>query len=163
VLVGFAPGGSVDLTARILSGPMGEALRTAVIVENRPGFAVVANSRQYAMRLDPARRADMNDGLLDVVFVPFRSRVRLAAWSLGMRLGLHMADSDTVYERGSRVTIDSAPGRRPGPSGFGLAPGSALYQLDGEAPGVSYDRAAGPALTPIECSVDPGALRVLCP
>jgi tripartite-type tricarboxylate transporter receptor subunit TctC len=37
VLVGFAPGGSVDLTARILSGPIGEALGTQVIVENRPG------------------------------------------------------------------------------------------------------------------------------
>jgi tripartite-type tricarboxylate transporter receptor subunit TctC len=37
VLVGFAPGGSVDLTARILSSPMGEALGTTMIVENRPG------------------------------------------------------------------------------------------------------------------------------
>ncbi len=37
VLVGFAPGGSVDLTARILSAPMGEALGSTVIVENRPG------------------------------------------------------------------------------------------------------------------------------
>ncbi|MCE2946173.1 MAG: hypothetical protein ACK515_23340 [bacterium] len=27
-LVGFAPGGSVDLTARILSGPIGEAIGT---------------------------------------------------------------------------------------------------------------------------------------
>ncbi|MBC7781584.1 MAG: tripartite tricarboxylate transporter substrate binding protein [Proteobacteria bacterium] len=37
VLVGFAPGGSVDLTARILSAPIGEALGTPLIVENRPG------------------------------------------------------------------------------------------------------------------------------
>ena len=36
-LVGFAPGGSVDLTARMLGGPTGEALGTQVIVENRPG------------------------------------------------------------------------------------------------------------------------------
>jgi hypothetical protein len=36
-LVCFAPGGSVDLTARILSGPISEAIGTQVLVESRPG------------------------------------------------------------------------------------------------------------------------------
>jgi len=37
VLVGVAPGGSVDLTARILSAAMDKALGNTVIVENRAG------------------------------------------------------------------------------------------------------------------------------
>lgn len=134
-----------------------------VVVSDRPGFVVVANSRQYAMRLDPARRADMSDGLLDVVFVPFRTRVTLAAWTAGMRLGIHLGGRETVYERGTSVKINAAPGRRPGPAGFGERPGAALYQLDGEAPGVSYDREGDLALTPIEIGVEPRALRVLVP
>ena len=34
-LVGFAPGGSVDLTARILGGPIGEGLGTHVVGRTR--------------------------------------------------------------------------------------------------------------------------------
>lgn len=116
------------------------------IVDHRPGFAVVANSRQYALRLDPALRADMSDQSLDVVFTPFDSRAGLAAWTLGMRMRTHMTRRGLVYERGSRITIEGGPAR---------------YQLDGDAPHAS---AVEPApMTPIEISVQPAAIRVLLP
>lgn len=37
LIVPYPPGGSVDATARMLAQPLGEQLKTAVVVENRPG------------------------------------------------------------------------------------------------------------------------------
>ena len=39
ILVGYAPGGGVDTTARIVAGALGELWGSTVIVENRPGAA----------------------------------------------------------------------------------------------------------------------------
>lgn len=39
VVVGFAPGGAVDVVARILSARLAERLESTVIVENKPGFS----------------------------------------------------------------------------------------------------------------------------
>jgi len=37
LIVGFAPGGSNDIAARIIAPYLGEQLKTTVIVENKPG------------------------------------------------------------------------------------------------------------------------------
>ena len=37
IVVPYTPGGSSDIIARAISGPLGDALKTTVIVENRPG------------------------------------------------------------------------------------------------------------------------------
>jgi diacylglycerol kinase family enzyme len=44
------------------------------------GGVVVANASEYAMRLNPARRADPADGLLDAVALRCRSAVGVAGW-----------------------------------------------------------------------------------
>jgi len=41
LIVPFSPGGGTDITARILSKPLGEALGTTIVVDNRPGAGTI--------------------------------------------------------------------------------------------------------------------------
>ena len=121
-----------------------------VIVDGEHGWAVVANARQYALRVDPARAADPTDGLLDVVFLPYRRLPALVAWNLRCRFGRQSSSPKLVNAQAQRITIETD---RP-----------ARYQLDGEAPLDSAGRDdLGPATTPLEISLNPAALPVLTP
>lgn len=51
------------------------------VLDNRRGLLVVANSPQYAARLDPGRGARTDDGRLDVVFFPCESGVDVVCWA----------------------------------------------------------------------------------
>ncbi len=51
-----------------------------VVASDVRGLAILANSRQYAIRLDPARRARMDDGLVDLVILPCSGRMSLLGW-----------------------------------------------------------------------------------
>jgi diacylglycerol kinase (ATP) len=117
----------------------GEAL-----VQDKPGIVVVANSRQYAMRIDPAFEASMTDGRLDVVFVPAGTRLHLPVWGVLTRMRLHRR-AGAPYHRGKNVRVtcsDQEP----------------AYQLDGEC----GRRAITPGTT-LDFSVRERALRVLTP
>lgn len=50
------------------------------------GQLVVANARQYAMRLDPARAADPSDGMLDAVVLPARGWPAMVGWAIRLAL-----------------------------------------------------------------------------
>ncbi|MDY7107378.1 MAG: hypothetical protein SYC29_01960, partial [Planctomycetota bacterium] len=90
------------------------------IVDRAAGCVVVGNSRQYAMRFDPALRASMTDGRLDVVFFPARSRLELLGWALACRRRKQLERPGLVYRLGRQVELVSdAPVR---------------YQLDGDVP-----------------------------
>lgn len=108
------------------------------VAEGRRGLAVVANSRCYAMRLDPARGASMTDGVLDVVFFPARSGLGVLGWAGAARLGLHGRRRTLTYRTGRAVRIESD--------------GAVPCQLDGEAVGHGM---------PLTIRVRAGALRVL--
>ena len=48
VIVPFAPGGGTDLVARTLSVPMGEDLRQAIVIDNKPGGSTVIGTDALA-------------------------------------------------------------------------------------------------------------------
>ncbi len=113
------------------------------VVADQRGMLVVANSRQYARRLDPARGADMGDGLLDVVFFPGRTTARMLLWAARCAAGDQLDALGAVSVRGGEVEV-TAHGRTP-------------WQCDGEAGGWLD---AGQS---VRLGVRPGALRVLAP
>lgn len=109
---------------------------------DRSGLLLVANSRQYAARLDPARDADMTDGLLDVVFLPHTGALGLLAWAARLLIGTHLRAPSLIRARAREVRVECH------------TPDTA-YQLDGEP---------GPPATGsqvLTMSVEPLALKVV--
>lgn len=107
----------------------------------RRGMLIVANSRQYAFRLDPCRVANPADGLLDAVFLPGDSAADMARWAVSLMTTkaeelapgvLHMRAMEFVVRRHG----ESSP-----------------WQADGEAAEQPPD--------PTSVRVRAGALRVL--
>jgi diacylglycerol kinase (ATP) len=124
-------------------------------IENETGFIVIANSRQYGWRFNPAGRALVNDGLLDVAFFPTASRAGLLQWALRCRSQRHLDHPGLSYSTGKHITVESDVPQH--------------YQLDGDPPGVMHemDDQSLPddenGRLRLEVSVRPQALRVLLP
>lgn len=115
------------------------------LVTDQRGLLIVANSRQYALRVDPAVGADIADGRLDVVFFPCQSALGAAGWLVRSRLRRALRHRRAVCARGADVRIAL---------GLGEDRGVALpLQMDGEA--ISM----GPG--PISVTVLPGALSAV--
>ncbi|MHC5002921.1 MAG: diacylglycerol/lipid kinase family protein [Planctomycetota bacterium] len=113
------------------------------IDDGRRGMVIVGNSRQYAMRLDPALRADPADGRLDVVFLPMRSRWSAIPWAVAMRCRRHVRSPRLTYVSGSSVSIAADEPFR--------------YQLDGERPD------GGKQVRRLDVTLEAGAVSVLVP
>ncbi|MHC4415032.1 MAG: diacylglycerol/lipid kinase family protein [Planctomycetota bacterium] len=109
------------------------------------GLLIVANCRQYMWRLNPARRAQMCDGQLDVLFFPLRSPAGLVGWIFKCAARRQLADPRLVYRMGRTVEIVCDPPQH--------------AQLDGEPlPG-----GVGARLHRLHLSVRPQVLPVLVP
>lgn len=113
------------------------------VAEGMRGFALVANSPQYAGRLDPARGARMDDGLLHLLLFPGGGRFGLTRWLARVGLRRHQRHPDLVRVSGRRVELALAMPRR--------------WQVDGDPPDDAdpVDR--------IAFEIEPGALPVLVP
>lgn len=61
------------------------------IVREQRGVLVVANLRQYGLRVDPAASADPEDGLFDVVFMPCATGLGALARTAAARMRRHGA------------------------------------------------------------------------
>jgi len=120
-----------------------------MIVEQGRGMVVVANSRQYARRLDPARRASMTDGRLDVVFLPMESRLDVIRWMILCRRGRHLDDPRVVYREGTAVEVRPATPQR--------------FQIDGDPPEALPGEPVETAFAELRVSLRPAYLPVLIP
>lgn len=127
---------------RLRNVPMRVEVDGNTIVEEGTGQLVIANSRQYALRNDPALRASMTDGLTDVVFLPCASRIGLITWAIRLRTRTHLLGRKAIYERGKTVRVTA------------MGDGAAV-QIDGE-----YARTLSEGES-IEICTLPGALNVL--
>lgn len=116
------------------------------VVDDEPGMLIVANCRQYASRLDPARGASVTDGLLDAVFMPCCTVRGALAWAVRCRVRRQSRRSNWVGARGRVVTVERCDSD------------DLPCQVDGEAL-----RAAGGATRAFTISVEPGVLPVLTP
>lgn len=112
------------------------------LVRDRRGVLIVANSRQYAARLDPAREAVVDDGLLDVIFLPASTTIGLLLWAARCILRRAWGHPKAVCARAERV--EAAWTGAPPPA-----------QIDGEAMTLTGRTVAMRAL--------PSALPVLLP
>lgn len=79
------------------------------IVDRRRGVVIVANSRQYALRIDPAPRASPTDGRLDVVFFPAGPSAAAFAWAIlfRFRLGALSARFGAIAATAQTITIET--------------------------------------------------------
>ncbi|MBC23123.1 MAG: hypothetical protein CMJ32_04310 [Phycisphaerae bacterium] len=107
------------------------------------GLLVVANSPAYARHLDPARQAVMNDGLLDIAFMPAKTALGVLQWAarlkmMGERLNRHMQ-----YFRGTSIRVRMEP--------------ASMYQVDGDPP------MQPEPVSSLQISIEPGILDVLAP
>lgn len=104
-------------------------------------IVMVANSRQYACRLDPAARARMDDGLLDLLVLPCRGRLGLLRWMLTLFRRRQLEDPRATYLEGRRIVLEFDK--------------PVHWQLDGDPPHHSS------AIQKLEIVVEPGVLPVL--
>lgn len=95
------------------------------LVSAQPGIVVVANSRQYGWRIDPAGRAAMSDGLLDIVFLPVKSIPQLLMWVARCRSRRQFQSRSLAFAQGKDVLVRCDQPQH--------------YQLDGDPPGVVHE------------------------
>jgi tripartite-type tricarboxylate transporter receptor subunit TctC len=124
LVVGYTPGGSNDLIARIIAPPLGEALHTSVIVENRPG-ASGAVGAEYVVRANPDGYTLFAASASPVVITPhtlpnvaFDTRTDFApintigltpeAIAIGPKLDVHSLEELLAVARTRPVTLASS-------------------------------------------------------
>jgi len=118
------------------------------LISGDSGWVVIANSKQYAVHLNPAFDADMSDGLLDVVFVPFKSRWGVVKRFVNYRLGRQRRDRSAIRRQGRSIEITCEIPHH--------------FQLDGDPPDSSSHNSRLP-VDHLRITLRPGVLPVLLP
>jgi tripartite-type tricarboxylate transporter receptor subunit TctC len=132
VLVGFAPGGGIDSSARAFAPALGAALGKPVIVENRPGagsniaaeIAAKAAPDGYTLLLGSIASLAINPSLKEFVALAKRSPGQITYATPGAGSSAHLsgellkkvAGIDIVavpYKGGGQAVVDSLAGHVP--------------------------------------------------
>jgi diacylglycerol kinase (ATP) len=74
-------------------------------------FAAAANGRFFGGGMQVAPDAELDDGKLDLVVIPDRSKLRLAAQLPSLYRGSHLRDPINVTARGTTIEAFGEPGR----------------------------------------------------
>ena len=91
-----------------------------IVREHESGWCFVCNCREYGGGFNPAPHAEMSDGLLDVVFLPTRSRIQVLSWMHRTRRGRHLEDPGVLHARARSIRVDIST--------------DSFWQLDGDPP-----------------------------
>lgn len=123
MLVGFGPGGGSDIVARIIAGPLGQAVGGTVVVENKPGAGGTIAADQVAKSApDGHTMFLMNNGHAVAAALykqlPFDSAADFRGVSLVATMPLVIVTSPEFQAKDLRSLIDMAK-RQPGKLNFG--------------------------------------------
>ena len=79
------------------------------VIQQGRGMVVIANSAQYAIRMNPARHAQMDDGQLDVMILPGRTGFGLCIQGIRCFLGSrYTRDKKVHYRTGKEIEVQHA-------------------------------------------------------
>ena len=161
IIVAFAPGGPVDSVARVIAGPLGEALGRTVIVENKPGANGVLGAQEVlrapadgaTLWLTSVGAAAINPALYE--HLPYDMKRDFAPVSLVVNnVEVLVVNADNKAKTAAEFVANAkaASDTPMGSSGVGSVPHLAIEQL-GAATGAKFlhvpYKGAAPALTDV--------------
>jgi diacylglycerol kinase family enzyme len=97
------------------------------VVSGESGWCVVANSREYGGRINPAPMAQMDDRVLDVVFFPASTSIGVLRWMSRCRRGTQVGHAGLVHRAAAsdvEIVLDEP----------------AVFQIDGDSGGAAVGR-----------------------
>jgi YegS/Rv2252/BmrU family lipid kinase len=101
--------GAVRGVLRYRSLPVRVLVDGELLFDGPVVVGAVANGHSFGGGMCVAPRARADDGLLDVVVQPARSKLALLAKLPGLYRGSHLADPDVRSARGKRIELDADP------------------------------------------------------
>lgn len=114
------------------------------MVEDQRGVLIIANTREYATKLDPCPEASLFTGTLHAAFLPARSLADVLRWGVRMRRRRADERRGAVRASGRVFSIEASTG-------------NAFAQIDGEAFG------SGPMRQALHLGLRSACLPVLAP
>ena len=95
LLVPFAPGGSQDVSARLVSAPVGQALGQHIVVDNRPGSGGLVAAQEAARAVPDGHTLFMSSGAQLGIAPALRARVGYDPLQ-SFRHVIHLSDTPMV-------------------------------------------------------------------